>query len=120
MPNSPLEPLSRRAALRLGATGAALAATAPIALASGGPVPDLLGRWAEGWSSVTEPGKLLTLVAPDILYEDVAVGDVLKGVEAFRTLLDEAGKAIPDFHIESSSMMSAGSWLRRRPLTLLA
>lgn len=100
MPSSTPEPLSRRAALRRGATGAALAAMAPLSLAARPRVPDLLVRWAEGWSSVTEPDQLLALVAPDIVYEDVAVGDVVKGVEAFRTLLVEAGKAIPDLHIE--------------------
>lgn len=91
--------LSRRAALTIGASAAAFAGTVRLASAEG-PTPELLTAWAEAWSAVNEPDKLLALVTSDVIYEDVAVGDVVKGAEALRDLLAEAANAIPDFRIE--------------------
>jgi len=62
--------------------------------------PELLQRWAEGWSNLGNPDELLALVAPDVIYEDVAAGDRVEGLEAFRQLLSEAHTGIPDFRIE--------------------
>jgi steroid delta-isomerase-like uncharacterized protein len=59
-----------------------------------------LARWADGWSTLGDPQKLLALVTTDVVYEDVAVGDVVQGAESLRGLLAVAAKAIPDFHVE--------------------
>jgi steroid delta-isomerase-like uncharacterized protein len=93
----------------MGAAGTALAITVPRTLAAGAAETrltnaqfteaKLLARWADGWSSLGDPQKLLALVAADVVYEDVAVGDTVRGVEPFRGLLAEAAKAIPDFRV---------------------
>lgn len=99
MPISRILPVSRRVALRVGAGGAALAGT-PRTLVAANARAKLLARWAEGWSAPGDPEKLLALVTADIVYEDVAVGDVVRGTTSFRDLLATAAKAIPDFRVE--------------------
>ncbi|MCP4386392.1 MAG: hypothetical protein GY798_34125, partial [Hyphomicrobiales bacterium] len=78
---------------------AAAAATVPPAHAQSA-VPEILSRWAEGWSAVSEPEKLMAVTAEDIVFEDVAVGVVFRGSAALRDLLAEAASAIPDFKVE--------------------
>src|SRR4051812_10391747 len=93
--------LSRRAAVLAGAAGLARAGlSSDRARAQGTPVaPDLLREWAAGWSNLAAPAPLLALVTADVIYEDVAVGDLVEGSAAFKQLLSEAGAAIPDFTI---------------------
>lgn len=87
--------------MQAGAAGLALASLGrqtTLAQESSAP-PDLLQRWAAGWSNLADPSELLELVTENIVYEDVAVGDVVEGVPGFTTLLAEAHKGIPDFSI---------------------
>jgi steroid delta-isomerase-like uncharacterized protein len=96
---------TRRVALR-GLGGGALAAAGLAGLtaraaAQGTPVaaPEILLRWEEGWSTVGDPSLLLSVVTEDVVYEDVAVGDVVTGAANLQALLAEAGAAIPDFAV---------------------
>jgi steroid delta-isomerase-like uncharacterized protein len=100
MPISRFLPVSRRGALCLGATGGALAVTTPQALAASSAKAELLNNWADGWSTLGDPLKLLALVTPSVVYEDVAAGDLVRGLEAFRGLLADATRAIPNFRVE--------------------
>jgi steroid delta-isomerase-like uncharacterized protein len=100
MPISQFRPVSRRATLGVIATGAAFAVTVPRTFAAGNTESKFLTRWADGWSTLGDPQNLLALVTADVIYEDVAVGDTVRGVEPFRGLLAEAAKAIPDFRVE--------------------
>ena len=78
-------------------------------MAQGTPVaPDLLQEWAAGWSNLADPAPLLALVTADVVYEDVAAGDVVEGSAAFKQLLTEAGAAIPDFTISLASGLVDG------------
>lgn len=103
--------VTRRLAIQGAATFALSAVPAATAQAQSTPVaaPELLQRWAEGWSNLGSPDGLLALVAPDIIYEDVAAGDRVEGLEAFRQLLAEAHTGIPDFHIELFSGIGNGA-----------
>lgn len=92
--------VSRGEALRVGGIAAALAFAAPSASIARGTRTQLLDQWAQGWSNLSDPAKLLALVTTDVVYEDVAAGDVERGADAFRALLAVAAKAMPNFHIE--------------------
>lgn len=97
-------PLNRRGAFQAGIAGLALAAL-PMqvhrATAQETPEPsELLQRWAAGWSNLADAAALLSLVTDTIVYEDVAVGDLVEGTAAFERLLADAHTAIPDFTIE--------------------
>lgn len=109
MPISRFLPGSRRAALGLGAVGAALAVTRSRILAAGNTEAKFLARWADGWSRLGDPEKLLALVTADVVYEDVAVGDVVQGAASFRGLLATAAKAIPDFRVELFDGFATGT-----------
>ena len=96
-----LQEVNRRAALQAGAAGVALAAASwRGAAAQGTPIAaELLQQWAAGWSNLGDPAALTALVTDEIIYEDVAVGDVVEGSAAFAQLLTDAHAAIPDFTI---------------------
>jgi steroid delta-isomerase-like uncharacterized protein len=98
--------ISRRRALQ-GLGGGALAAAGLTSLraraaaqATPAAIPDILQRWAAGWSAVGDPSLLLDLVTDDVVYEDVGVGVVIRGEADFEALVTEAGTAIPDFAVE--------------------
>lgn len=101
---------SRRAAIQ-GLGGGALALAGVIALHAGASAKatpmlatpaagsNLIQQWAAGWSHLGDPSILLGVVTDDVTYEDVAVGEVLRGRAALRQLLTTAGAAIPNFTI---------------------
>lgn len=61
--------------------------------------PDVLQKWEAAWSNTGDPSQLLDIVTDDVVFEDVAIGDVLTGTEALKNLLAEAGSAVPDFAV---------------------
>jgi steroid delta-isomerase-like uncharacterized protein len=100
MPISRFLCVSRRTTFSVVATAAALTVSVPRTFAAANTEAKLLTRWADGWSTLGDPHKLLAVVTPDIVYEDVAAGDTVRGTEPFRGLLAEAAKAIPNFRVE--------------------
>jgi steroid delta-isomerase-like uncharacterized protein len=96
-----LPTVNRRAAVQAGVAGLALAGLpAGGAAAQGTPVSaELLQQWATGWSNLAGPDALLALVTDNIVYEDVAAGDLVEGIAGFERLLAEAHAGIPDFTI---------------------
>jgi steroid delta-isomerase-like uncharacterized protein len=94
--------LSRRTTLHVAAAGlaAGVASSLPVTAGRGAAAaPQLLEEWAAGWSHLADPAALLDIVTPDIVYEDVAAGDLVAGTAAFADLLREAHAAMPDFTI---------------------
>lgn len=94
-------PLNRRAAVQAGAAGLAIAGL-PVSWAAAQETPvasELLRAWAAGWSNLGDPAALLALVTEDVVYEDVAAGDLVEGLAGFERLLAEAHDGIPDFTI---------------------
>lgn len=102
--------VSRRAAVLAGVAGlASEASTSRLVSAQGTPESlDLLQQWAAGWSNLADPASLLALVTDDVVYEDVAVGDLIEGTAAFKQLLTDADAAIPDFTITLDSGLVSG------------
>lgn len=93
--------LNRRTALHAGAAGLALASV-PLRGVAAQDTPaafELLQQWAAGWSNLADPAALLALVTDNIVYEDVAAGDLVEGIAGFAKLLAEAHRGIPDFTI---------------------
>jgi steroid delta-isomerase-like uncharacterized protein len=107
---APSSIVSRRAAVLVGAAGLAGATVAPrLVSAQATPeAPDLLQQWAAGWSNLADPSALLALVTDDVVYEDVAAGDVDEGTAAFKQLLTDAHAAMPDFTITLDSGLVSG------------
>ena len=102
--------VSRRAAVLAGAAGlASVGLTSSLVAAQATPeAPDLLQQWAAGWSNLADPSSLLALVTADVVYEDVAAGDLVEGTAAFKQLLADAYAAIPDFTITLDSGLVSG------------
>jgi steroid delta-isomerase-like uncharacterized protein len=102
--------VSRRAAVQAGAAGLINAGlTANLVAAQATPeTPDLLQQWATGWSTLADPSLLLAVVTGDVLYEDVAAGDLVEGTAAFKHLLTDAATAIPNFTITLDSGLVSG------------
>lgn len=90
--------ITRRVAI--GAAGAALATVVANDFTKARAAPALLAAWADGWSNLGEPQKLLGLFDAQAVYEDVAFGDLAKGAPALGALIAGAHAAIPDFRIE--------------------
>jgi steroid delta-isomerase-like uncharacterized protein len=72
--------------------------------------PEILAAWAAGWSAVADPEKLAAISADDIVFEDVAIGSVSRGIAAFRALLAEAAGAIPDFRVRLFDGFATDDW----------
>jgi steroid delta-isomerase-like uncharacterized protein len=90
--------ITRRGAI--GIAGAALATVAMNDFPKARAAPALLTAWADGWSSLGEPQKLIGLFDAQAVYEDVAFGDVVEGTQALGALLANAHTAIPDFRTQ--------------------
>jgi steroid delta-isomerase-like uncharacterized protein len=117
---------SRRTALK-GLAGGAIAAAGVIGLSANAgaqPTPvatpvvtnDILQQWAAGWSMVSDPSILLGVITDDVIFEDVAAGDLLVGSDALAELLAGVVVAIPDFTItlqtsQWSGQMAAAEYL---------
>ena len=97
--------VTRRVAL--GAAGAGLATIMQGDVQKASAAPALLTAWADGWSTLGEPERLLALFDDEMAYEDVAFGDVVRGTDGFRTLLGGVKQAIPDFRIQMFDGFSA-------------
>jgi steroid delta-isomerase-like uncharacterized protein len=93
--------VNRRAAVLAGAAGLASVglSSSRVAAQATPEAPALLQQWAAGWSNLADPSTLLALVTDDVVYEDVAAGDLVEGATAFKQLLGDAYTAIPDFTI---------------------
>lgn len=102
--------VSRRAAVVAGAFGlAGVGLSSRLAAAQATPqAPDLLRQWAVGWSNLADPSSLLALVTDDVVYEDVAAGDLVTGIAGFKQLLTDAYTGIPDFTITLDSGLVSG------------
>lgn len=103
--------LNRRSALQVGAAGlVAVASALPGAgRLEARAAPTLLETWAAGWSNLADPAALLAIVTADVIYEDVAAGDLVSGTAAFAHLLEEAHAAIPDFAITLDTGIVSGN-----------
>jgi steroid delta-isomerase-like uncharacterized protein len=107
---SPSSIVNRRVAVVAGAAGLASGVwpARPTAAQATPEAPDLLQQWAAGWSNLAAPSLLLALVTDDVVYEDVAAGDLVEGTSAFKQLLTDAYTAIPDFTVTLDSGLVSG------------
>ncbi|HYH11399.1 MAG TPA: ester cyclase [Thermomicrobiales bacterium] len=72
---------------------------ASVDVGNGTAIPDFIQAWATGWSTSSDPSLLLGTVTDDVVFEDVAIGDVLRGADALKALLGEVQTAVPDFTV---------------------
>lgn len=62
-------------------------------------VEDFAGRWLAAWNS-HEPDRLLELMTEDIVYDDSAWPETMRGHGDVRAFLDWAWRAMPDMTFE--------------------
>jgi steroid delta-isomerase-like uncharacterized protein len=62
-------------------------------------VADFIGRWEAAWNS-HQPERLLELMAEDIVYDDSAWPETMRGHSDVRRFLDYAWRAFPDLAFE--------------------
>jgi steroid delta-isomerase-like uncharacterized protein len=60
---------------------------------------EFLGRWAAAWNS-HEPERVLELMTDDIVYDDSAWPETMRGKPAVREFLDYTWRAFPDLAFE--------------------
>jgi steroid delta-isomerase-like uncharacterized protein len=62
-------------------------------------VNEFLGRWADAWNS-HEPERVLDLMTDDIVYDDSASPETMRGHAGVRPFLDMTWRAFPDLQFE--------------------
>jgi steroid delta-isomerase-like uncharacterized protein len=63
-------------------------------------VQEFIGRWAAAWNSHV-PEQLLELMTDDIVYDDSAWPETMRGHGDVRTFLDHTWRAFPDLTFEA-------------------
>ena len=67
----------------------------------------MLEDFAAAWSQ-RDVDKILSYYTDDCVYEDVALGRVMRGREEIRTFIEELFRAVPDFRIEHREALVSG------------
>jgi steroid delta-isomerase-like uncharacterized protein len=73
------------------------------------PAGGVFADWAGAWSH-HDVDKLLSLCTDDCVYEDVTMGAVSRGKAELRRFAGAVFAAFPDFKIDLTSGLVAGSW----------
>ena len=63
-------------------------------------VKEFMARWADAWNS-HEPQRVLDLMTDDIVYDDSASPETMRGHADVRAFLDMTWRAFPDLHFEA-------------------
>ena len=61
---------------------------------------EFVERWADAWRS-HDPEQLFELMTDDIVYDDSASPETMRGKDAVRKFLEETWRAFPDLEFES-------------------
>src|SRR5204863_7757048 len=77
-----------------------MAETAAVETVSSEWVEEFLERWAGAWNS-HEPERLLGLMTEDIVYDDSAWPETMRGHADVRRFLDSTWRAFPDLTFEA-------------------
>ena len=62
-------------------------------------VTEFFGRWEDAWNS-HDPERVLGLMADDIVYDDSASPQTMRGHDQVRAFLEATWRAFPDLHFE--------------------
>jgi steroid delta-isomerase-like uncharacterized protein len=76
-----------------------MAETAAVETVSSEWVQEFMERWAAAWNS-HEPERLLELMTEDIVYDDSAWPETMRGHADVRAFLDHSWRAFPDLTFE--------------------